>query len=57
VDIGDAFVLDAGFIIDPKHIFVGPKIGEGAHPKVYEGKYSLQRVAVKILQPTGTPKD
>ncbi|CAK9253752.1 unnamed protein product [Sphagnum jensenii] len=57
VDNGDAFVLDAGFIIDPKHLFVGPKIGEGAHAKVYEGKYGLQRVAVKILQPAGAPED
>lgn len=32
------FNLDASWLIDPKHIFVGPKIGEGAHAKVYEGK-------------------
>ena len=33
------FNLDAKWLIDPKHLFVGPKIGEGAHAKVYEGKY------------------
>lgn len=35
----DEFNLDAKWLIDPKHLFVGPKIGEGAHAKVYEGKY------------------
>lgn len=35
---GDEFRLDAKWLIDPKHLFVGPRIGEGAHAKVYEGK-------------------
>ena len=35
----DEFYLDAKWLIDPRHLFVGPKIGEGAHAKVYEGKY------------------
>lgn len=30
--------LEAKWLIDPKLLFVGPKIGEGAHAKVYEGK-------------------
>ncbi|RZS16981.1 hypothetical protein BHM03_00049063 [Ensete ventricosum] len=30
--------LDPKSLIDPKLLFVGPKIGEGAHAKVYEGK-------------------
>jgi hypothetical protein len=34
----DEFKLDAKWLIDPKHLFVGPRIGEGAHAKVYEGK-------------------
>ena len=34
----DEFSLEAKWLIDPKHLFVGPKIGEGAHAKVYEGK-------------------
>lgn len=34
----DEFNLDAKWLIDPKHLFVGPRIGEGAHAKVYEGK-------------------
>ena len=35
----DEFRLDAKWLIDPKFLFVGPRIGEGAHAKVYEGKY------------------
>ena len=31
-------VLDSKWIIDPKDLLVGPRIGEGAHAKVYEGK-------------------
>jgi hypothetical protein len=32
------FNLDAKWLVDPKLLFFGPKIGEGAHAKVYEGK-------------------
>lgn len=32
------FDLDAKWLVDPKQIFVGPRIGEGAHGKVHEGK-------------------
>ena len=32
------FNLDSKWLIDPKLLFVGPRIGEGAHAKVYEGK-------------------
>lgn len=32
------FHLDSKWLIDPQHLFVGPKLGEGAHAKVYEGK-------------------
>lgn len=34
----EEFKLDPKWWIDPKHLFVGPRIGEGAHAKVYEGK-------------------
>lgn len=51
------FYLEDRFLINPKLLFVGPKIGEGAHGKVYEGKYLDQKVAVKILQPTENPDD
>lgn len=32
------FSLDPKWLVDPKLLLVGPKIGEGAHAKVYEGK-------------------
>ena len=34
----EEFNLDAKWLVDPKLPFVGPRIGEGAHAKVYEGK-------------------
>jgi serine/threonine protein kinase len=51
------FSLEQKWIIDPTLLFVGPKIGEGAHGKVYEGKYLDHEVAVKILQPPATLED
>ncbi|XP_019442512.1 PREDICTED: serine/threonine-protein kinase HT1-like [Lupinus angustifolius] len=51
------FNLDAKWIIDPKELFVGPKIGEGAHAKVYEGKYKNQNVAVKVINKGETPEE
>ncbi|CAM6112737.1 unnamed protein product [Calypogeia fissa] len=51
------FSLEDKWIIDPALLFVGPKIGEGAHGKVYEGKYMDLEVAVKILQPPATIED
>ncbi|CAN6574853.1 unnamed protein product [Malus baccata var. baccata] len=50
------FNLDAKWLIDPKHLFVGPTIGEGAHAKVYEGKYKNQNVAVNIVHRGETPE-
>jgi hypothetical protein len=32
------FSLDAKWRVDPKQLLVGPKIGEGAHAKVYKGQ-------------------
>ncbi|XP_031278549.1 serine/threonine-protein kinase STY13-like [Pistacia vera] len=53
----DEFNLDAKWLIDPKHLFVGPRIGEGAYAKVYEGKYKNQTVAVKIVHKGETPEE
>ncbi|KAH9720460.1 protein kinase domain-containing protein [Citrus sinensis] len=53
----DEFKLDAKWLIDPKHLFVGPRIGEGAHAKVYEGKYKNQTVAIKIVYKGETPEE
>ncbi|KAK9108217.1 hypothetical protein Syun_024228 [Stephania yunnanensis] len=53
----DEFRLDSKWLIDPKNLFVGPKIGEGAHAKVYEGKYRNQNVAIKIVHRGETPEE
>ncbi|XP_062170325.1 serine/threonine-protein kinase STY13 [Alnus glutinosa] len=53
----DEFKLDAKWLIDPKHLFVGPRIGEGAHAKVYEGKYKNQTVAIKVVHKGETPEE
>ncbi|KAI3670093.1 hypothetical protein L6452_41717 [Arctium lappa] len=51
------FNLESKWLIDPKLLFVGPKIGEGAHAKVYEGKYKNQNVAIKIVNMGETPEE
>lgn len=45
----EEFQLDPKFNIDPKLLFVGPRIGEGAHAKVYEGKYvSYSEICISV---------
>ncbi|KAK8593001.1 hypothetical protein V6N13_043382 [Hibiscus sabdariffa] len=51
------FNLDAKWLIDPQQLFVGPKIGEGAHAKVYEGKYRNQNVAIKVVRKGDAPEE
>lgn len=51
------FDIDEKLLIDPKLLFVGSKIGEGAHGKVYEGKYGNQIVAIKVLNSGNTPEE
>ncbi|CAK9176590.1 unnamed protein product [Ilex paraguariensis] len=53
----DEFGLDVKWLIDPQHLLVGPKIGEGAHAKVYEGKYKNQNVAIKIVHRGDTQEE
>ncbi|KDP31029.1 hypothetical protein JCGZ_11405 [Jatropha curcas] len=53
----DEFKLEAKWLVDPKHLFVGPRIGEGAHAIVYEGKYKNQTVAIKIVHRGETPEE
>ncbi|KAI5068160.1 hypothetical protein GOP47_0016505 [Adiantum capillus-veneris] len=54
---GRDFCIDERWLIDPKLLFVGPRIGEGGHGKVYEGKYRDQSVALKLVQTSGTPEE
>ncbi|XP_022886889.1 serine/threonine-protein kinase HT1-like [Olea europaea var. sylvestris] len=54
---GAEFNLEPKWSVDPKLLFVGPKIGEGAHAKVYEGKYKNQNVAIKIVYKGDTPEE
>ncbi|KAJ3675285.1 hypothetical protein LUZ60_004327 [Juncus effusus] len=49
--------IDPKWVIDPKLLFVGPRIGEGGHAKVYEGKYKNQNVAIKIIHKGDTPEE
>lgn len=51
------FTIDDKLLIDPKLLSVRSKIGEGAHGKVYEGKYNDQVVAVKVLNGGSTPEE
>ncbi|KAI3785805.1 hypothetical protein L1987_44930 [Smallanthus sonchifolius] len=53
----DEYRFDPKWLIDPQHLFVGPRIGEGAHAKVYEGKYKNQNVAIKIVHRGDTPEE
>lgn len=34
----EQFTIDENLLVDPKLLFIGTKIGEGAHGKVYEGR-------------------
>lgn len=54
---GRDFRIDERWLIDPKLLFVGPRIGEGGHGKVYEGKYREQSVALKLVQTSGTQEE
>lgn len=49
--------IDEKVLIDPRLLFIGSKIGEGAHGKVYEGKYGEKIVAIKVLNSGDTPED
>lgn len=56
MDSGNGF-LDPKWLIDPRLLFVGSKIGEGAHAKVYAGKYKNQDVALKFLHNGSSPEE
>ncbi|PON94433.1 Mitogen-activated protein kinase kinase kinase [Trema orientale] len=49
--------IDENLLVDPRLLFIGSKIGEGAHGKVYEGRYNDQIVAVKVLHRGSTSEE
>ncbi|KAK4799734.1 hypothetical protein SAY86_025099 [Trapa natans] len=49
--------VDDNVLVDPKLLFIGSKIGEGGHGRVFEGRYGDQIVAVKVLNPGRTPEE
>ncbi|PKU70502.1 Serine/threonine-protein kinase HT1 [Dendrobium catenatum] len=49
--------IDKKLLIDPKKLYIGSKIGEGAHGKVYEGKFGEQVVALKIINGGSTTEE
>ncbi|XP_030480325.2 serine/threonine-protein kinase STY13 [Cannabis sativa] len=51
------FTIDENLLVDPKLLFIGSKIGEGAHGKVYEGRYGDRIVAVKVLHRGSTSEE
>lgn len=49
--------IDERVLVDPKLLFIGTKIGEGAHGKVYEGRYGDRIVAIKVLNRGSTTEE
>ncbi|KAG8647844.1 serine/threonine-protein kinase STY13 [Manihot esculenta] len=49
--------IDDCLLVDPKLLFIGSKIGEGAHGKVYEGRYGDRIVAIKVLNRGSTSEE
>ncbi|XP_020580320.1 serine/threonine-protein kinase HT1 isoform X2 [Phalaenopsis equestris] len=49
--------IDKKLLIDPKKLYIGSKIGEGAHGKVYEGKFGEQVLALKIINSGNTNEE
>ncbi|KAL9236154.1 hypothetical protein vseg_010855 [Gypsophila vaccaria] len=41
--------IDDSLLVDPKLLFIGSMIGEGAHGKVFQGRYCDRIVAIKVL--------
>lgn len=48
VTASSELTIDENLLVDPKLLFIGNKIGEGAHGKVYEGR-SVSFVLFKVV--------
>jgi hypothetical protein len=42
------FTIDENLLVDPKLLFIGSKIGEGAHGKVYKGRLVVKPLMYMI---------
>ncbi|GAV71024.1 LOW QUALITY PROTEIN: Pkinase domain-containing protein, partial [Cephalotus follicularis] len=49
--------IDGNLLVEPKLLFIGSKISEGAHGKVYQGRYGDRVVAIKVLHRGSTTEE
>jgi serine/threonine protein kinase len=49
--------IDESLLVDPNSLFIGSKIGEGAHGKVYAGRCGDQIIAIKVLHRGSTTNE
>ncbi|CAL5389996.1 unnamed protein product [Camellia sinensis] len=49
--------VDSNLLVNPNLLFIGSKIGEGAHGRVYEGRYGDRIVAIKVLNHGNTSEE
>lgn len=49
--------MDVRVLVDPQKLFIGSKVGEGAHGKVYQGRYGDRVVAIKVLNNGKSPEE
>ncbi|MBA0616311.1 hypothetical protein Godav_016367 [Gossypium davidsonii] len=57
ITAAEELTINHNLLIDPKLLFIGSKIGEGAHGKVYEGRHGDRIVAIKVLHRGSTVEE